>query len=185
MLTLKKNVLITGALGAILLLAGANALAQNPAPTPNPPQRDATRPPGTETQNPSTPPGTQPAPPKAPPGIQQPAPQAPPGNPADPLARPTPATPGAPTVAPAPEVTTPTTDVAPIQDPVDPNFPVVERKPLPPMPNMTRLGISTDNTLPLSLNDAVKRALQNNNDIGVARDDVRFAETQLRALEGE
>ena len=38
--------------------------------------------------------------------------------------------------------------------------------------------------MPLSLNDAIKRALENNNDIEVARDDVRFAETQLRALEG-
>jgi HAE1 family hydrophobic/amphiphilic exporter-1 len=38
--------------------------------------------------------------------------------------------------------------------------------------------------LPLSLNDAIKRALESNNDIEVARDDVRFAETQLRALEG-
>ena len=36
----------------------------------------------------------------------------------------------------------------------------------------------------LSLNDAIKRALENNNDIEIARDDVRFAETQLRVLEG-
>jgi HAE1 family hydrophobic/amphiphilic exporter-1 len=49
---------------------------------------------------------------------------------------------------------------------------------------MTRLGVTTDNTLTLSLNDAVKRALENNNDIEVARDDVRLAETQLRSLEG-
>ena len=34
------------------------------------------------------------------------------------------------------------------------------------------------------MNDAVKRALENNNDIEIARDDVRFAETQLRSLEG-
>jgi HAE1 family hydrophobic/amphiphilic exporter-1 len=34
------------------------------------------------------------------------------------------------------------------------------------------------------MNDAIKRALENNNDIEVARDDVRFAETQLRSLEG-
>jgi HAE1 family hydrophobic/amphiphilic exporter-1 len=34
------------------------------------------------------------------------------------------------------------------------------------------------------MNDAIKRALENNNDIEVARDDVRYAETQLRALEG-
>ncbi|MCM3870988.1 MAG: TolC family protein [Pyrinomonadaceae bacterium] len=183
MLTMKKNGVISGALGAILLLAGANALAQNPAPTPNTPQRDATRPPGSETQNPNTPPGTQQAPPTAPPGIQQPPPQAPPGNPTDP-GRPAPSTPGTPTVGPTPEVTTPTPENPTIQDPVDPIFPTVERRPLPPMPNMSRLGVTTDNTVPLSLNDAVKRALQNNNDIEVARDDVRFAETQLRSLEG-
>jgi HAE1 family hydrophobic/amphiphilic exporter-1 len=52
------------------------------------------------------------------------------------------------------------------------------------MPNLTRLGVTTDNTLALSLNDAVKRALENNNDIEIARDDVRFAETQLHSLEG-
>jgi outer membrane protein len=191
MLTMKMNTLISGAfLGAVLLLAGANASAQVPAPTPvpaatpNPAQRDATRPPGSETQNPNTPPGTQQAPPKAPPGTQQPPPQAPPGAPTAPITRPTPSTPGTPTAAPSPEVTVPTPEDQPIQDPVDPNFPVVERRPLPPMPDMTRLGVTSDNTLTLSLNDAVRRALQNNNDIEMARDDVRFAETQLRALEG-
>jgi outer membrane protein len=190
MFILKKNGVICGALAAILALASANSWAQNPAPTPVTPQRDATRPPGSETQNPSTPPGTQPAPPTAPPGVQQPRPQAPPGNPAAPITRPAPSNPGTPTTAPAPdvtttpEVTTPTPENAVIQDPVDPNFPVVEQRPLPPMPNMTRVGVTGDNTVPLSLNDAVRRALQNNNDIEVARDDVRFAETQLRSLEG-
>jgi HAE1 family hydrophobic/amphiphilic exporter-1 len=52
------------------------------------------------------------------------------------------------------------------------------------MPNLTRLGVTSDNTLTLSLNDAVKRALENNSDIEIARDDVRFAETQLRSLQG-
>ncbi len=184
MLTMKMNGAISVALGAVLLVAGANALAQTPAATPNTAQRDATRPPGSETQNPNTPPGTQQDPPKAPPGIQQPPPQAPPGNPTDPVTRPTPPPPGTPTAAPSPGVSTPTSENPPIQDPVDPVFPAVERRPLPPMPNMTRLGVTSDNTLVLSLNDAVKPALQNNNDIEVARDDVRFAETQLRALEG-
>jgi HAE1 family hydrophobic/amphiphilic exporter-1 len=54
---------------------------------------------------------------------------------------------------------------------------------MPPLPDMTRLGV-TNATLPLSLNDAIKKALENNNDIEVARDDVRYAETQLRSLEG-
>lgn len=52
------------------------------------------------------------------------------------------------------------------------------------MPNLSRLGVTTDNTLTLTLNEAIRRALTNNNDIEVARDDVRFAETQLRAFEG-
>ncbi|CAN5686438.1 TolC family protein [soil metagenome] len=182
---IKWNGVISGAfLGGALLMAGANARAQTPAATPNPAQRDAMRPPGSETQNPNRPPGAQQPPPKAPPGTQQLPPQAPPGNPAAPTTRPTPSTAGTPIVAPSPEVTPPASENPPVQDPVDPVFPVVERRPLPPMPNITRLGVTSDNTLTLSLNDAVKRALQNNNDIEVARDDVRFAETQLRALEG-
>jgi len=77
----------------------------------------------------------------------------------------------------------PTVDT-PLEDPVDPKFPIQVQRPLPPMPNMTRLGVTGDHTITLSLNDAVKRALENNNDIEVARDDVRIAETQLRSLEG-
>jgi HAE1 family hydrophobic/amphiphilic exporter-1 len=68
----------------------------------------------------------------------------------------------------------------PLRDPVIPPF---QPKPLPPIPSLTRLGVGSE-TLPLSLNDAIKRALENNNDIEIARDDVRIAETQLRALEG-
>jgi outer membrane protein len=132
-------------------------------PTPNPAVREATRPPGQETQNPTAPPGTQQIPPLAPPGTQ-------------PV---TPAVPGA-TPAPSPDVPS----VEAIQDPIDPAFPPVEQKPLPPMPNLTRLGVTSDNTVTLSLNDAVKRALENNNDIEVARDDVRIAEQQLIAFEG-
>lgn len=132
-------------------------------PSPNPAVREATRPPGQETQNPTAPPGTQQIPPQAPPGTQ---PQ-------------TPAVPGA-TPVPSPDV--PTVDA--IQDPIDPNFPPVEQKPLPPMPNLTRLGVTADRTITLSLNEAVKRALENNNDIEVARDDVRIAEQQLISFEG-
>jgi len=67
-----------------------------------------------------------------------------------------------------------------MREPVIPQF---QAKPLPPVPSLNRLGVNNE-TLPLSMNDAIKRALENNNDIEVARDDVRFAETQLRALEG-
>jgi HAE1 family hydrophobic/amphiphilic exporter-1 len=71
-------------------------------------------------------------------------------------------------------------------DPADlrePNIPLFQAKPLPPIPSMQRLGIGSS-SVPISMNDAIKRALENNNDIEVARDDVRFAETQLRSLEG-
>jgi len=172
-------------LSGFLLVASDAAFAQTPGarPTPNPAVKDAARPPGQETQNPTTPPGTQQPAPQAPPGSQQPAPQAPPGAPnvAPPTAAPQQnpnetTTPQNPTEAPTPA------DVN--QEPREPTFPTVEQKPLPPMPNLTRLGVTTDNTLTLSLNDAVKRALENNNDIEMARDDVRIAETQLRSLEG-
>jgi len=70
--------------------------------------------------------------------------------------------------------------MGPVREPVIPPF---QPRQLPPIPSLQRIGVGTE-TLPLSLNDAIKRALENNNDIEVARDDVRIAETQLRALEG-
>ena len=54
------------------LFAGSHAaFAQTPGakPTPNPAARDATRPPGQETQNPTAPPATQQQAPQAPPGV--------------------------------------------------------------------------------------------------------------------
>ncbi len=149
---------------ALLVGGSYAAIAQVPVatPTPNPAVKDATRPPGAETQNPTAPPGTQQPPPQAPPGTQ----------------------PTAPTPGGTPVTQPPPTDVPADQEPSEPVFPPIEVKPLPPLPNLTRLGVTSDNTVTLSLNDAIKRALQNNNDIEIARDDVRFAETQLRALEG-
>ncbi len=47
-----------------------------------------------------------------------------------------------------------------------------------------RVGVQTSQTMPLSLNEAIRKALENNNDIEVARDEVRFQETQLRSLLG-
>jgi len=47
-----------------------------------------------------------------------------------------------------------------------------------------RLGVQNDRTVPLSLNDAIRKALENNNDIEVSRTDVRIQETTLRSLQG-
>jgi len=65
----------------------------------------------------------------------------------------------------------------------EPNIPQFQARPLPPVPSLSRLGVGSE-SVPLSMNDAIRRALENNNDIEIARDDVRIAETQLRALEG-
>jgi HAE1 family hydrophobic/amphiphilic exporter-1 len=56
--------------------------------------------------------------------------------------------------------------------------------PLPSMPSMMRAGVDNDNTLPLTLNEAVRLALENNNEIEMARQVVGLAESSLRSLQG-
>src|SRR5690242_7464061 len=169
--------LVSPAVLACMVYAGANAArAQTPqsTPRPTPAPNDPTRPPG-QPQIPGT---TTPAQnPTAPPGTQQTSPTALPGAPVTPQATPPP-------TAPAGNVpggsTTPSGANEPLREPVIPTF---QARPLPPVPSLQRLGVGGEQ-LQLSMNDAIKRALENNNDIEVARDDVRFAETQLRSLEG-
>lgn len=52
------------------------------------------------------------------------------------------------------------------------------------MSDIKRVGIDSSQTLPVSLDEAIRRALENNNSIEVARGDVKYAETQLRSLLG-
>ncbi|MEJ7615388.1 MAG: TolC family protein [Pyrinomonadaceae bacterium] len=66
----------------------------------------------------------------------------------------------------------------------DPTITSLEARPVPPPPSLVRLGVSSDNQLSLTLNEAIRLALENNNDIEVARNDVRFAETVLTSLQG-
>ena len=158
---------------ACVVFVGANAAsAQTPqsTPRPTPVPGSPTAPPGNEPIPGTTTPTQNPA---APPATQQTNPTAPPGT--------LPAQLPAQTPAPTPQAgNVPGGSTEPVREPVIPQF---QAKPLPPVPSLSRLGVGTE-SLPLSLNDAIKRALENNNDIEVARDDVRFAETQLRALEG-
>jgi outer membrane protein len=56
-------------------------------------------------------------------------------------------------------------------------------RPVPSVPDLTRVGVTGDR-LSLSLNDAIRRALENNNGIEVSRDNVRIADTTLRSLQG-
>jgi len=50
--------------------------------------------------------------------------------------------------------------------------------------DLNRIGVQQAQPIPLTLADAVRRALQNNNDIEISRDDVRFQETQVRSILG-
>lgn len=161
MFTMSRTLIKAVVLSSVLFAGTSAVLAQTPrsTPRPTPPQGDPTRPPGQEP----IPGTTTPQNPAAPPGVPQTNPTAPPGT--SPNPSPTPLPGGS---------------QEPLREPV---IPIFQAKPLPPVPSLSRLGIGTE-TVPLSLNDAIKRALENNNDIEVARDDVRVAETQLRALEG-
>jgi len=157
-------------LACVVFTGASAALAQTPTqtPRPTPAPNDPTRPPG----QPEIPGTTTPAQnPTAPPGTQQTSPTAPPGSGVTPQATP---------LATPPAGTVPGGSNDPLREPVMPTY---QARPLPPVPSISRVGVTGEN-IPLSLNDAIKRALENNNDIEVARDDVRFAETQLRALEG-
>jgi HAE1 family hydrophobic/amphiphilic exporter-1 len=60
----------------------------------------------------------------------------------------------------------------------------VQPRPVPPLPSLVRIGVVSGDTLTLSLNEAIRRALENNNEIEVARADVRLAEQSLIALRG-
>jgi len=175
MFNLMTRNLIRPVVLACFVFAGTSAaLAQTPqsTPRPTPAPGSPAAPPGQEPI-PGVP-STQTQPPTAPPGTQQTNPTAPPGTIPAQTPSPTPL-PGA-----SPALPGASGGTEPLREPVIPQF---QAKPLPPVPSLNRLGVGSE-ALPLSLNDAIKRALENNNDIEVARDDVRFAETQLRALEG-
>ena len=55
--------------------------------------------------------------------------------------------------------------------------------PVPAAPDLTRVGVE-GGELSLTIDQAIRRALENNNDIEVSRDNVRLAETTLQSLEG-
>lgn len=62
-------------------------------------------------------------------------------------------------------------------------LPAVERAGFTPS-NLNRVGVQTAQPVTISMADAIRRALENNNDIEVSRDDVRFQEAQVRSLLG-
>jgi outer membrane protein len=172
----------------VVTTAGAQQTSPQTPPgtqTQTPAQTDATRPPGTEQQQ-TVPPTARPNPPanpQTPPSTQQPAPQTPPGvqttSPTQPPATTAPSP--APTAVIPNENQQPTTTEQQIQEP---NFPTTQPRPVPPLPSLERVGVISTDSLSLTLNEAIRRALENNNDIESSRADVRIAEQQLIALRG-
>jgi HAE1 family hydrophobic/amphiphilic exporter-1 len=51
-------------------------------------------------------------------------------------------------------------------------------------PKLSRTGVQNSQTIPLTLSEAIRKALENNNDIEVSKNDVRIAESNLRSLLG-
>lgn len=51
--------------------------------------------------------------------------------------------------------------------------------------DLNRVGVQQAQPLSITLIEAIRRALESNNDIEVSRDDVRFQNTQVRGLEGQ
>jgi outer membrane protein TolC len=64
--------------------------------------------------------------------------------------------------------------------PVAPNFEAASR----PLPSAERVGVDVADQLPLTLNEAIALALQNNNDIDGSRINVEIAEFNLNAARG-
>jgi len=57
-------------------------------------------------------------------------------------------------------------------------------RPLPPLPDSSRIGVVTGDELSLTMDQAIEMALRNNNDIDVSRNDAHIAEFNLRAAKG-
>jgi outer membrane protein TolC len=64
--------------------------------------------------------------------------------------------------------------------PVAPNFEAQIR----PLPSAERVGVDITNQLPMTLDEAIEMALQNNNDIDTSKINVQIAEFNLRAARG-
>lgn len=64
--------------------------------------------------------------------------------------------------------------------PIAPNYQAPQR----PLPSAERVGVDVSDQLPLSLNDAIRLALKNSNDIDESRIDVQIAEYNLKASRG-
>jgi HAE1 family hydrophobic/amphiphilic exporter-1 len=156
---------------AFVFCAAVFAWAQNPTSTPNPSATPPTVTTPNQQQNQQN--QQQQNPPQ--PATTQNQTNPTPTNPTNPTV---------PTLAPGQTVGN-TTGVAPAVLPEDvppiaPNF----EAPVHPLPSADRVGVDVADQLPISLQDAITLALQNNNDIDSSRIGVQISEFNLRAAQG-
>lgn len=95
--------------------------------------------------------------------------------PPNPTPTPTPPTTATPVTSPTPIAQLPAEPPA-----IEPNFEAPNR----PLPSAERIGVDVTQQTTLSLDEAVKMALENNNNIETSQIDVRIAEFDLRAARG-
>lgn len=161
-----------------------NEAQQSAQPQTGPTQEREQTTPNTQGPRPITPqPSNEPGTPGALPSTSTPAGTAAPQTPS-----------GTPSVTGAPQPAVPQTPgqsvgvsagIAPAELPTDPppvapNFEAPPR----PLPSAERVGVDVGDQLSLTLNDAVRLALQNNNDIDASRIDVQIAEYNLTGARG-
>lgn len=172
---LRKAVLIL--FSFFLTVFAVSAQTPQATPPPNQPTTQATPPPTQPQQNPAQNPAQNP---NRQPQVTQPAqPQTPGVTPSGQIPNPNTVIPQSPTqsvgnsgVAPA---------VLPDDPPpVAPDF----QAPIRPLPSAERVGVDMMNQLPMTLEEAIEKALQNNNDIDTSRNDVQIAEFNLRGARG-
>ncbi len=170
-----------------ILITASSAAAQTPPATP------PVQPP---TQQP-----TQTQPQTVQPTTQQPTTQQPAANPSQPAQQQPnlPNQPQTPGITPSGQVANPNTVIqqTPTQNvgtsggvaptvlpddppPVAPNF----EAPLRPLPSAERVGVDMTNQMPMTLEEAITLALQNNNDIDSSKINVQIAEFNLRGARG-
>jgi outer membrane protein TolC len=92
----------------------------------------------------------------------------------DPVPSPTP------TATPVENVLTPPAALPDDPPPVAPNF----TSPLRPMPSTVRVGVDNADQLSLTVEDAIRLALENNNDIDISRQNKQVEEFRLRGARG-
>jgi outer membrane protein TolC len=156
---------------ALVILLAAGVYAQDPQATP--PIQPAPRP--TAPRDPTPVPGATPVRPAAQPQ-QTPAPGV---TPSGQIANPQTVLPQNPSQNVGAGTGVPATLPAD-PPPVAPNF----EAPVRPLPSADRVGVDVTNQLSLTIDEAIRLALQNNNDIDASRNDVQIAEFNLRGARG-